>query len=108
MKKMKLVAAALAVAMAVGTMPNTASAGFTPYHFKFFKHIKHIKHVKHVKTAKGGGGHGSSVPWIIIGCASGVVLAALAANYRDHRELTADEAWSCGALFLFSQPRYRP
>ena len=107
MKKMKLVAAALAVAMAVGTMPNTASAGYVPYHFKFIKHIKHVKHVKHMKG--GGHGHGgSSVPWIIIGCASGVVLAALAANYRDHRELTADEAWSCGALFLFSQPRYHP
>jgi hypothetical protein len=97
MKKMKIVAAALAVAMAVGTMPNAASA----------HHYRHIKHVKHMKG--GGHGHGgSSVPWIIIGCASGVVLAALAANYRDHRELTADEAWSCGALFLFSQPRYRP
>jgi hypothetical protein len=49
----------------------------------------------------------SSAPWFIIGCAGGVVLAALAANYRDQRELTAAEAWSCGALFLVSKPKHK-
>ncbi len=107
MKKIKLVAAALAVVMTVGMLPTSASAGyFNPYFF-YFKHFKHFKHIKHVKHVKGGGGGGSSsAPWIIIGCAGGVVLAALAANYRDGRELTAPEAWSCGTLFLFSAPRY--
>jgi hypothetical protein len=51
-------------------------------------------------------GHGStSVPFAIVGCASGIILAALAANARDHRELTAQEAWTCGILFWFSSPR---
>lgn len=57
------------------------------------------------KVVAGGGGS-SAAPWLIIGCAGGVVLAALAANYRDRRELTAQEAWSCGTLFLFSRPRH--
>ena len=45
------------------------------------------------------------VPWAVIGCAGGVVLAALAANYRDNRPLTAQEAWTCGFLFLLSKPK---
>jgi hypothetical protein len=65
-----------------------------------------------VKSGGGGGHHhhhfGKAVVRSIIGCAGGVVLAALAANYRDHRELTADEAASCGVLFLFSRPGVTP
>jgi hypothetical protein len=51
--------------------------------------------------------HGSHnvAPWLVIGCAGGIILAAFAANHRDGRELTAEEAWSCGTLFLFSRPR---
>ena len=58
------------------------------------------------KAVVGGGGGTSAAPWFIIGCAGGIILAALAANYRDGRELTAPEAWSCGFLFLASQPRH--
>ncbi len=88
MKFKKLTAAALAAAMLI-SVPATSHAKVWCY-----------KPVSH-----GGGGGSSAAPWIIIGCAGGVVLAALAANYRDSRELTAAEAWSCGTLFLFSRPR---
>ena len=47
------------------------------------------------------------VPWLIIGCAGGIILAAFAANGRDNRELTAAEAWVCGIPFWFSQPSKR-
>jgi hypothetical protein len=47
------------------------------------------------------------VPFTIMGCAGGIILAALAANARDHRELTAQEAWTCGIMFWFSQPGRR-
>lgn len=89
MKLKKLTAAALAAAMLI-SVPATSHAGYWCY--------------KPV-TGGGGGGGAASAPWFIIGCASGVVLAALAANYRYGRELTAAEAWSCGALFLVSRPR---
>lgn len=46
----------------------------------------------------------NAAPWFVIGCAGGIILAAFAANARDGRELTAEEAWSCGTLFLFSRP----
>lgn len=88
MKLKKLTAAALAAAMLI-SVPATSHAGYMCY-----------------KPVTGGGGGGAaSAPWFVIGCAGGVVLAALAANYRDGRELTAQEAWSCGTLFLFSRPR---
>ena len=52
------------------------------------------------------GGHSSKVivPWIVIGCAGGIILAAFHANYRDGRELTQPEAWTCGLLFWLSYP----
>ena len=46
----------------------------------------------------------SPVPWIIMGCVGGTVLSAMIANWRDNRELTWNEAASCGILFWFAQP----
>jgi hypothetical protein len=37
-------------------------------------------------------------------CAVGIVAAAAHANWRDNRELTTQEAWSCGVLYLFEAP----
>ena len=89
MKWKKLMTATIAAAMLI-SVPATSHAGYWCY--------------KPVVTGGAGGG-ASSAPWFVIGCASGVVLAALAANYRYGRELTAQEAWSCGTLFLVSRPR---
>jgi hypothetical protein len=47
------------------------------------------------------------VPWIIIGCAGGIILSAFHANYRDNRELTQPEAWTCGLLYWLSYPTPR-
>jgi hypothetical protein len=44
------------------------------------------------------------VPWIMIGCAGGIILSAFHANYRDNRELTQPEAWTCGLLYWLSTP----
>jgi hypothetical protein len=52
----------------------------------------------------GGGSSKVVVPWVFIGCAGGIILAAFHANYRDNRELTQPEAWSCGMLHWFSYP----
>ena len=51
-----------------------------------------------------GGSSGGSVvvPWVVMGCAGGIILAAFHANYKYNRELTMAEAWSCGMLHWFS------
>jgi hypothetical protein len=88
MSTKKLIAVALAGSLAIGSFSTSALAGVAaPVPGTHF-------------------GNGASyVPWLIIGCAGGIILAALAANARDHRELTAPEAWSCGLLFWFSPPK---
>lgn len=47
----------------------------------------------------------AAFPWPIFACVGGIITSALVANARDHRELTAPEAWSCGVLFWFAQPK---
>ncbi len=42
--------------------------------------------------------------WVIMGCATGVVVAAVAVNASQNRQLTAGEAWTCGLGALFAQP----
>ncbi len=45
--------------------------------------------------------------WAIFGCSSGIILAAMVANFQQNRQLTAQEAWTCGLLFWFNPPRPR-
>lgn len=89
MRKFKLIAAVLAALVCVSSVTTPASAYY--YH-------------KKVMVTGHSSGNATGV-WLIFGCASGIILAAFAANYRDGRELTPPEAWSCGTLFWFSQPR---
>ena len=86
MNTKKLVAATLAASMALATIPTASHAVIVR---------------GPVGTTFGGSGVG---PWPIFVCAGGIILSAFAANYRDNRELTAPEAWSCGMLFWFSEP----
>lgn len=90
MKNRTLISAAVAAAMLVSTV-SSSFAVYNPCPPRIFN----------------TGHHGSSAPWFVIGCAGGIVLAALAANARDGRELTAEEAWTCGALFLASKPMHK-
>jgi hypothetical protein len=79
---------------------------FVKHKFHFPKH-KFYHHKHKMKVVKGGHHHSggnSGVVWSIIGCAAGTVTAAVFANYRFNRELTANEAMSCGLLFFFSPP----
>jgi hypothetical protein len=50
------------------------------------------------------GHHTPVVPWVVIGCAGSIVLSAFVAGFRDHRELTAPEAWTCGLLYWIPMP----
>lgn len=40
----------------------------------------------------------------VIGCAAGVVFAAMAVNATQNRPLTAAEAWTCGLGALLAPP----
>jgi hypothetical protein len=87
MTKLKLTSVAIIAALLAASAPNSASAN--------------------PRVVPVGGTHfgTGSGPWLIFGCAGGIIVAALAANSRDNRELTTEEAWSCGTLFWFSQPK---
>jgi hypothetical protein len=52
--------------------------------------------------APGGGGGAPAGTFVIIGCAGLIVLAAL--KHAGTRQLTQQEAWSCGLLGLFDPP----
>jgi hypothetical protein len=85
MKTKKLIAATLAASMIVAAVPTAsfASVASTPGHVF----------------------GGASFPWPVFACAGGIITSALVANARDNRELTAPEAWSCGVLFWFAEPK---
>lgn len=40
--------------------------------------------------------------WVIMGCATGVVVAAVAVNASQNRQLAPFEAWTCGLGALFA------
>ena len=52
-----------------------------------------------------GHSHVPAWPWVVIGCAGSIVLSALVADFRDHRELTTPEAWTCGLLYWIAPPQ---
>jgi hypothetical protein len=46
--------------------------------------------------------HGTT-PWWIFVCPSGIVTAAVVKNARRHKELTTQEAWTCGFLYWWNE-----
>jgi hypothetical protein len=42
--------------------------------------------------------------WASFACPASVVLSALVADFRDNRQLTAPEAWTCGLLYWIPMP----
>ena len=85
----KLIAAVLVGSVAIGSLSASTAA-----------------HAVYVHRLPPPPSHAAPVvPWLIFGCAGGIILAAFAANARDNRELTALEAWSCGLLFWGSEPK---
>ena len=38
-------------------------------------------------------------PWVLFGCTGSVVLSAMVANWKDNRQLTYWEAYTCGLLY---------
>jgi len=44
----------------------------------------------------------------LFACPASIILSGIVANFRDNRQLTAPEAWSCGLLFWFAKPKTAP
>jgi hypothetical protein len=87
MKKSKILAAVLAVSLAFSS--STAHSGLAV--------------ASPPGTVFGTGPTGWL--WAIFGCSGGIILAAMVANFQQNRQLTAQEAWTCGLLFWFNPPK---
>jgi hypothetical protein len=85
MKTKKLIVATLAASIGVAALPTPSFAVIAATPAPVFG--------------------GATVPWPIFACVGGIITSALVANYRDNRELTAPEAWTCGVAFWFAQPK---
>jgi hypothetical protein len=46
--------------------------------------------------------------WIIFGCASSIIFTAYVKHLKQHRELTQQEAMTCGLAYWFNAQNYRP
>jgi hypothetical protein len=92
--KLKIVSAAVIAAMLTAFAPTSASAHFFVPKFFWYHHIHKVKSVPAGKHFGGGGG-----PWLIFACAGGIITSAIVANARQNRELTWNEAASCGLLY---------
>jgi hypothetical protein len=85
MGKSRILAAALAIALTFSSTLALAGTAAVP-------------------GAKFGTGPTGWV-WGIFGCSSGIILAAMVANWQQNRQLTANEAATCGILFWFAPPK---
>ncbi len=88
MKASRLVSLAASALLAVSTVTADAGMARVPPHTS--------------------SGHGTATGvWIIFGCAGSIILAAWVKNVRQHRELTQQEAMTCGLLYWFNAQNYR-
>jgi hypothetical protein len=42
--------------------------------------------------------------WAAFACPASIILSGAVANFRDKRQLTYAEAWTCGLLYWFGKP----
>jgi hypothetical protein len=58
-----------------------------------------------VVTGKTFGAGPTGWVWGIFGCSGGIILAAMVANWQQNRQLTWNEAATCGILFWVNPPK---
>jgi hypothetical protein len=46
--------------------------------------------------------------WVAFACPASIILSGAVANFKDHRQLTYWEAWTCGLLYWFGKPPMQP
>jgi hypothetical protein len=52
--------------------------------------------------------HAPAWLWIAFACPASIILSGAVANFKDHRQLTYWEAWTCGLLYWFGKPPMQP
>ncbi len=45
--------------------------------------------------------------WVAMACPASIILSGAVANFKDNRQLTTAEAWTCGLLYWIPMP-YQP
>jgi hypothetical protein len=49
-------------------------------------------------------GHVGALPWALMACPAFIVFTGAVANFKDNRQLTYWEAWTCGLAYWFWMP----
>jgi hypothetical protein len=49
-------------------------------------------------------GHVGALPWALMACPALIVFTGAVANFKDNRQLTYWEAWTCGLAYWFWLP----
>jgi hypothetical protein len=53
-------------------------------------------------------GHVGALPWALMACPALIVFTGAVANFKDNRQLTYWEAWTCGLAYWFWLPGPMP
>ncbi|SNB60003.1 hypothetical protein SAMN05414138_1173 [Rhodoplanes sp. JGI PP 4-B12] len=53
-------------------------------------------------------GHVGALPWALMACPALIVFTGAVANFKDNRQLTFWEAWTCGLAYWFWVPGQMP
>ena len=48
------------------------------------------------------------IPWVAFGCPASIILSGIVADFKDNRQLTYWEAWTCGLLYWIPLPPQPP
>jgi hypothetical protein len=90
MKTLKLMMAASLVAgtVAIGAAPANAAAVAC-------------------RIACHTGGASTGYAYWVLACPAGIITAAMAKNWKHHKELTAPEAWTCGLQYWWNEANGR-
>jgi hypothetical protein len=89
----RLIIAAAALTAVLSLSPTKLHAGATP--------------VPLVHPAPPAG-HVGALPWALMACPALIVFTGAVANFKDNRQLTYWEAWTCGLAYWFWLPGPMP
>jgi hypothetical protein len=87
MRNSRLLAVAVAASLAFSTVSASAAM------------------VSHIPVVGGNSSSSAIGVWGVVGCAGGLIFAAMNANRTQNRQLTAQEASFCGMSYWFNKHR---